>query len=155
RGPQSSAWAAGGAGAAGRGEPAAGRGRGSAYGVLAPNWAQGTGSQYLGGGGSAAARQLPPKRHRVEPPTKKNTLYNKRCVKCNGIEIESRRRTKLCKDNPLCRRWVHRQEMKDFNLSVEDRTATCCVHFNIADCECLNCLKMARRHHNHTTKTTG
>ena len=91
----------------------------------------------MGGGGSAAARQLPPKRPRVEPPAKKNTVYNKRCVKCNGTEVESRRRSKLCKNNHLCRRWVHKGEMKDFNVSVKDRTATCCVHFNIADCECL------------------
>lgn len=141
RGRQSSAWVAGGAGAgaAGRGRTAPGRGGVVAHGALPLNWPQGPGTQYLGGGGSAAARQLPPKRPRVEQQqtAKKHTLYNKRCVKCNGVEVESRRRSKLCKNNQNCRRWVHRGEMKGYNVSVQDRSATCCVHFNIIDCECL------------------
>lgn len=124
-----------GSGMAGRSGAAGGVG---GYGVLAPTRETSTGLNSGEGGGSAAARMLPGKRPRVEPPpAKRNALYNKRCVKCNGTEPESRRRVKLCKDNPLCRRWVHRGEIKGFNVGVVDRTATCCVHRTISNCECL------------------
>ena len=38
---------------------------------------------------------------------RRNITYNRQCAKCNGEEVTSKKRRKLCDGVPECRTWVH------------------------------------------------